>query len=203
MSFSKLIDDLKESLKKKSSDIASVDMNNHAKAFSEAVDGYVKKLQDPAKRPPMVTMPMIMIPLITPISASPGTGTASVDAMKSATSYASAVSAYAAAIVIDSSPVMMMLGGIITPPGNVIVAKLIDMGIMSSIQNDFKEIFSEDSKGDQEIIMSQKALKMANAIKKAFTTKTNIIISGIDSTLPPPAGIGPQSFSITGPLKEN
>jgi hypothetical protein len=52
----------------------------------------------------------------------------------------------------------------------------------------------------EEILMAKKAMLMATAIKKAFTTKTNIIISGLDSTLPPPAGIGPQSFSITGPL---
>ena len=203
MSFSKLIDDLKGSLKKKSTKVAITDMTNHARAFSEAVDNYVKKLQDPAKRPPMTTMPMLMIPLIIPVSSAPGTKSVSADALKSATSYASAVSAYAAAIIINPSPVMLLLGGIITPPGNVINAKLIDLGIMTSIQNDFKEIFSADAEGEEEIIMTQKAVKMANAIKKAFTQKTNVIISGIDSSLPPPAGIGPQSFSITGPLKEN
>lgn len=200
--FGKLIDDLKEALKKKTTQVAITDMTNHARAFSEAVDDYVKNLQDPAKRLPMTTIASLMVPLIIPVSATPGTSVASADAMKSATSYASAISAYAAAIVISPEPVMMMLGGILLPPGNVITAKLIDLGIFTSIQNDFKSIFMDGAQGEEEIIMTIKATKMANAIKKAFTTKTNVIISGLDSTLPPPAGIGPQSFTITGPLKE-
>jgi hypothetical protein len=200
--FGKLISDLKDALKKKSSKVAIVDMTNHARAFSEAVDNYVKKLQDPAKRPPLTTIATIMVPLIIPISSAPGAPPASVNALKAATAYASAISAYTAAIVISPQPVMLMLGGILLPPGNVTTAKLIDLGIMSSIQNDFKSIFMENTQGEEEIIMTIKATKMANAIKKAFTTKTNVIITGIDSTLPPPAGIGPQSFSITGPLKE-
>jgi hypothetical protein len=200
--FAKLIDELKGALKKKSTQVAITDMTNHARAFSQAVDNYVKKLQDPAKRPPMTTIATIMIPLIIPVSATPGGSVDAVNAQKSAVSYASAISAYAAAIVISPQPVMLMLGGILLPPGIVTTAKLVDLGIMTSIQNDFKAIFMEKAEGEEEIIMTIKATKMANAIKKAFTTKTNVIISGIDSTLPPPAGIGPQSFSITGPLQE-
>jgi hypothetical protein len=193
-----LISDLKEAMNLKSTNIAPTDTLKHAQKFSKAVDDYVKKLKDPAKRPPMVTVSALMIPLIIPVTLSPGTGVTGVDALKAATQYAIAISTYAAAIVISPSPVMLPLGGIVVPPGKVMVSKLIDLGIMLSIQNDFKSIFEESIEGPEEVVLLVKASKMADAIKKAFTTKTNIIISGLDSMGPPP--IPPIPFSITGPF---
>jgi hypothetical protein len=199
--FSKLIVDLEKLFKGKSTNVAITDMTKHAADFSKAVDSYVKSLMDPAKRPLLTTISPLIIPPILSLSSVPGTATSSIDALKAATQYATGISLYTAALVVNPAPVMLPLGGIVLPPGNTIVAKLIDMGVLLSIQNDFKLIFLEDPAGvPQEILMAKKAMLMANAIKKAFTTKTNVIISGLDSTLPPPAGIGPQSFSITGPL---
>ena len=196
-----MISDFETLFKGKSTKIAITDMTKHATDFSKAVDGYVKTLKDPAKRPLMVTIPPLMTPPILGLASAPGSPSPDADAMKAATQYATGISLYTAALVVDPSPVMLMLGGILLPPGNVIVAKLIDTGILPSIQSDFKQIFTMDSgQMPEEILIKQKAIMMANAVKKAFTTKTNIIISGMDSTLPPPAGIGPQSFTITGPL---
>ena len=198
--FSKLISDLEKLFKGKSSNVAVTDMTKHATDFSKAVDNYVKSLKDPAKRPLLTTISSLIMPPILSLSSSPGTAT-SADALKAATQYATGISLYTAAIIVDPAPVMLPLGGIILPPGNTTTAKLIDTGVMLSIQNDFKAIFMEESDDmPEKILMAKKANKMADAIKKAFTTKTNIIISGVDSTLPPPAGIGPQPFSITGPL---
>ncbi len=199
--FSKLISDLEKLFKGKTTNVAMTDMVKHATDFSQAIDSYVKSLMDPAKRPLLTTISPLIIPPILSLSSIPGTPTSSADALKAATQYATGVSLYTAALVVNPAPVMLPLGGIILPPGNTIVAKLIDMGVLLSIQNDFKTIFMEPPSGmPEKILMTKKATMMATAIKKAFTTKTNIIISGLDSTLPPPAGIGPQSFSITGPL---
>jgi len=199
--FSKLIVDLEKLFKGKSTNVAITDMTKHAADFSQAVDSYVKSLKDPAKRPLLTTISPLIIPPILTLSSAPGTATSSTDALKAATQYATGISLYTAALVVNPAPVMLPLGGIKLPPGNTMVAKLIDTGVLLSIQNDFKAIFMEPSGGmPKEILMAKKAMLMATAIKKAFTTKTNIIISGLDSTLPPPAGIGPQPFSITGPL---
>ena len=196
-----MVSDFDSLFRKKSTNVAITDMTSHATDFSEAVDNYVNSLIDPAKRPLLTTISSLIIPPLLNLPNAPGSPVKEVDALKAATQYATGVSLYAAAIIVDPSPVMLPLGGIITPPGNTVSAKLIDMGILSSIQNDFKLIFLEDPAGiPEEILIAKKATLMANAIKKAFTVKTNIIISGMDSTPPPPAGIGPQSFSITGPL---
>ena len=199
--FSKMVIDFELLFKSKSSQVAITDMTKHATDVSKAVDNYVKSLNDPAERPLMTTISALIIPPILTLASTPGTPVSSADALKAATQYATGISLYTAALVVNSTPVMLMLGGILLPPGNVIVAKLIDTGVLPSIQNDFKKIFTMDpGKMPEELLIKQKAIMMANAIKKAFTTKTNVIISGMDSTLPPPAGIGPQSFSITGPL---
>jgi hypothetical protein len=205
MSFSKMVSDFVDLLKKEGSGVATVDMQNHANSFATAIDNYVKELYDPGKRKVKSTTKLLMIPPILAIASSPGTGTASVDAQKSALQYATAIQLYALAIVIDSGPVTLPLGGILTPPGNPIIATLTAPTILTSIQNDFKNIFTEDTPEgvSLDVLVLLKAQKFSNAIKKAFTTTTVVTISGQDSTLPPPAGIGPQSFSITGPLSEN
>lgn len=205
MSFSKMILDFYDTLSKEGSGTATVDMQNHANGFASAVDDYVKELYDPGKRKVKSTTKALMIPPILAIAAAPGTGTVSIDATKSALQYATAVQLYTLAIVIDKSGVQLPLGGILTPPGNPTVAQIAAPTILLTLQNDFKSIFIEDTPTDISIglITLMKAIKFANAIKKAFTTTTVVTISGTDSTLPPPAGIGPQSFSIVGPLSEN
>lgn len=204
MSFSALVSDFESLLKKEGSGEANTDMQNHAKSFADAVDNYVKKLQDPAKRPVKSTTKTLMISPIVSLANSAGTGTASIDAQKAALQYATAIQSYTLAIIIDPSPVQLPLGGIKIPPGNVIVATIAAPTILTSIQNDFKDIFTEDTPEgvDSDSLIKQKAQKFANAIKTAFTTKTTVTISGIDSTPPPPAGLGPQPFTITGPLSE-
>jgi len=205
MSFSKMVSDFVDLLKKEGSGVATVDMQNHANSFATAIDNYVKELYDPGKRKVKSTTKLLMIPPILAIASAPGTGTASIDAQKSALQYATAIQLYALAIVIDSGPVTLPLGGILTPPGNPTVATLTAPTILTSIQNDFKNIFTEDTPEgiSLDALVLLKAQKFSNAIKKAFTTTTVVTISGQDSTLPPPAGIGPQSFSITGPLSED
>jgi hypothetical protein len=197
-----LISNLQQSLSLPSTTISITDTTNHAQLFSNSVDIYVKMLKDPALRPPLVTVAPLMIPLILPISLAPGTGISAVDAMKSAMQYALAITAYTAAIVISPAPVMLPLGGILTPPGIVTTAKLIDLGIMTTILTDFQGIFMEPPPPGvpDEIVTMIKATRMAVSISTAYSTMTNVIISGIDSTPPPPLGIGPIPFTITGPL---
>ena len=200
--FSNMINAFKMLFKEKASGTSAViDMTQHATKFSQAVDDYVKSLMDPAKRPLLTTSAPLIIPPIVTLASTPAGKNKTVNALKSATQYATGISLYTAALVVDPSPVFLMKGGILTPPGKVTVAKLTDLGVLASIKDDFKEIFLQETAGlEEEIVVLLKATNMANAIKKAFTTKTSITISGLDSTLPPPAGIGPQPFSIIGPL---
>ena len=205
MSYSKMILDFKDLLEKKGSGSAITDMQNHANGFADAIDNYVKELEDPGKRKVKSTTKALMIPTIVALASAPGTGVVAVDAQKAALQYATAVQLYTLAIIIDPGPVQQLLGGIITPPGNTIVATIAAPTILLTLQSEFYSIFSEDTpKGISiSLLILQKAQKFADAIKKAFTTTTVVTISGLDSTLPPPAGIGPQSFSIVGPLSES
>lgn len=197
MSLNLLISNLKTALSLPSTTVAPIDSANHAQMFALAVDTYVKTMLDPAFRPPLVTVSTLMVPIIVPVGAAPGVGVAAVDAMKTATMYASAISAYAAAIVISPMPIMMPgLGGIVLPPGKVTTAKLTDLGIMTSIQNSFKGIFMMPSLGVEQLDIQMKATMMASAIKTAFSTMTLVTISGIDSLVPVPV-----PFMISGPLK--
>jgi hypothetical protein len=204
MSFSKMVSDFTSLLKQEGTGSATVDMQNHANGFASAVDNYVKELYDPGKRKVKSTTKILMVPPIVAVASAPGTGTVSIDAQKSALQYATAVQLYTLAIVIDPGSVMLPLGGILTPPGNPIVAQILAPTILLTLQSDFADIFSEDTPDGipLDALTLMKAQKFANAIKKAFTTTTVVTISGMDSTLPPPAGIGPQSFSIVGPLSE-
>lgn len=204
MSFSKMVSDFTSLLKQEGTGSATVDMQNHADGFASAVDNYVKELYDPGKRKVKSTTKILMVPPIVAVASAPGTGTVSIDAQKSALQYATAVQLYTLAIVIDPGSVMLPLGGILTPPGNPIVAQILAPTILLTLQSDFADIFSEDTPDGipLDALTLMKAQKFANAIKKAFTTTTVVTISGMDSTLPPPAGIGPQSFSIVGPLSE-
>lgn len=206
MSYLKLVSDFTDLLKKEASGSSPVsDMTNHANGFADAVDNYVKELQDPAQRKVSSTIKALMIPPIVAVGSLPGTGIVSVDAQKTALQYATAVQLYTLAIIIDPGPVSLSLGGIITPPGNTIVASIAAPTILLTLQSDFSSIFSEDTPEGipLEVLILQKATKFADAIKKAFTTTTIVTISGLDSTPPPPINIGPQSFSIVGPLKES
>lgn len=197
MSLNLLISNLKTALSLPSTTIAPTDSINHAQMFASAVDGYVKTMQDPAFRPPLATVSSIMVPIIVPVGAAPGAGVAAADALKTATMYASAISAYAAAIVISPMPIMIPgLGGIVLPPGKVTTAKLTDLGIFTSIQNSFKSIFMAPSLGVTDLDIQMKATMMANAIKTAFSTMTLVTISGMDSFVPVPV-----PFMIVGPLK--
>lgn len=197
MSSTLLISNLKTALSLPSTTVAPTDSLNHAQMFATAVDTYVKTLLDPAFRPPLVTVSTIMVPIIVPVGAAPGVGVAAADAMKTATMYASAISAYAAAIVISPMPIMIPgLGGIILPPGKVISAKLIDLGIFTSIQNSFKSIFMMPSLGSEQLDIQAKATSMANAIVTAFTKTTLVTISGMDSLIPVPI-----PFFISGQLQ--
>ena len=199
--FFKLVADLQLSLKTPSTGNAITDITNHATLFSFAVDSYVKSLIDPATRPPLLTSAPLIIPPIVAIAAMPGSNIVMIDALKTATQYAIGVYIYTAAIVINPSPIYLQLGGIRIPPGIPTMAKLIDLGVLSSIQEDFFKIFSTDlGPLEKELLTLIKAFMMASAIQKAFTTKTNVIISGMDSTPPPPANIGPQPFYLSGPL---
>jgi hypothetical protein len=204
MSFPGLILDFVDALKVEGSGSAIADMQDHANSFAKAVDNYVKELYDPAKRKVKSTTKLLMIPPILAIASAPGTGIASVDAQKSALQYATAIQLYTLAVIIDPGSVTLPLGGIVTPPGTPIVAQIAAPTLLLSLQSDFADIFLEDSPEGLSLglLILLKATKFANAIKKAFTTGTLVTISGIDSTLPPPAGIGPQSFSIIGPLSE-
>ena len=204
MSYSKMILDFKNLLEKKGSGSATIDMQNHADGFADAVDNYVKELYDPGKRKVKSTIKSLMIPTIIALSSAPGTGVASVDAQKAALQYATAVQLYTLAIIIDPGPVQQPLGGIITPPGNTIVATITAPTILLTLQNEFYSIFSEDTPQGIliDVLILQKAKKFADAIQKAFTTTTIVTISGVDSTPPPPINIGPQPFSIVGPLSE-
>jgi hypothetical protein len=204
MSFPGLILDFVDALKKEGSGSAIADMQDHADSFATAVDNYVKELYDPAERKVKSTVKALMIPLIVAVASIPGTGTASIDAQKSALQYATAVQLYTLAIIIDPGSVTLPLGGIMTPPGTPTVAQIAAPTLLLSLQSDFADIFSEDSPEGLPLglLILLKATKFANAIKKAFTTGTLVTISGVDSTPPPPAGIGPQSFTITGPLSE-
>lgn len=204
MSYSKMILDFKDLLEKEGSGSAITDMQNHADGFADAIDNYVKELEDPGKRKVKSTIKALMIPPIIGLASAPGTGVAAVDAQKAALQYATAVQLYTLGIIIDPGPVQQPLGGIITPPGNTIVATIAAPTILLTLQSDFYSIFSEDTPQGIPIsvLILQKAQKFADAIQKAFTTTTIVTISGLDSTLPPPAGIGPQSFTIVGPLSE-
>lgn len=204
MSFPKMILDFYDVLSKEGMGEAISDMTIHANGFASAVDDYVKELYDPGKRKVKSTTKELMIPPIVAIGSAPGTGVVSVDALKSATQYATAVQLYTLAIIIDPGSVLLNLGGIITPPGNPTVAQITAPTILLTLQNDFVDIFSEEAPSGISIGMLtlMKAIKFANAIQKAFTTTTIVTISGLDSTAPPPANIGPQSFSIIGSLSE-
>jgi len=206
MSFAGLILDFVDVLSAEGgSGSAVIDMQNHANSFATAVDNYVKELYDPGKRKVKSTNKILMVAPIVAVASIPGTGTASIDAQKSALQYATAVQLYTLAIVIDPGSVMLPLGGILTPPGTPAVAQITAPTLLTLLQSDFTSIFLDETPSDLSLglLILLKANKFANAIKKAFTTGTFVTISGTDSTLPPPAGIGPQSFSITGPLSEN
>ena len=206
MSYLKLVSDFYDVLSKEASGAsAQLDMTDHANGFADAVDNYVKELFDPGKRKVNSTIKALMIPPIVAVGSSPGTGNASIDAQKTALQYATAIQLYTLAIIIDPGPVQLPLGGIITPPGNTIVATIAAPTISITLQNDFVSIFSEDTPQGVSIdaLILQKATKFANAIQKVFTTTTIVTISGLDSTPPPPINIGPQPFSIIGPLGES
>ena len=204
MSFSKMVSDFVDLLKQEGTGSATIDMQNHADGFASAVDNYVKELYDPGKRKIKSTTKILMVPPIVAVASVPGTGTVSIDAQKSALQYATAVQLYTLAIMIDPGSVMLPLGGILTPPGNPIIAQILAPTILLTLQSDFADIFSENTPDNISLnaLILMKAQKFANAIKKAFTTTTVVTISGMDSTPPPPVGIGPQSFSIVGPLSE-
>ena len=177
--------------------VVITDLTSHATLFSNAVDDYVKSLMDPAQRPVFQSVKTVMQALILALPTAPVP--ASVAAGIAATQYQLAFTSYTATIIIDPSSILLPLGGIVVPPGNVISAKLIDTGIGLSIYADFYEIFLEETpKILEEILALQKAIKFANAVKKAYTTKTNVLITGIDSTPLPPI-----PFSISGPLTES
>lgn len=199
MSYTKLVADFQSAFLTEGSGVASVDSTTHANKFSNAVHSYVMTLLDPAKRPPISGVSSVMVPLIVAVGAVPGTGVASVDAAKSALSYASAVLAYVPTVVPSSSPISLPLGGIVVPPGNVLVANTVPTSLFASLQSDFTSIFSEETQTGLPIqaVALQKATKFGNAIKKAFTTGTLVTLSGLDSTVPVPI-----PFLITGPLSE-
>ena len=206
MSYLKLVSDFTNLLKKEASGSSPIlDMTDHANGFADAVDNYVKELYDPGQRKVKSTTKILMVPPIVAVGSLPGTGVVSVDAQKTALQYATAVQLYILAIVIDPGPVLLPLGGIITPPGNTIVATIVAPTILLTLQNDFSNIFSEDTPEgiSLDTLILMKATKFADAIKKAFTTTIIVTISGLDSTPPPPINIGPQSFLIVGPLKES
>lgn len=205
MSYAKLVLDFYDVLSAESSGDGTVDMQNHANGFADAVDSYVKELKDPGDRKLKSTTKSLMVPPIVAVAAAPGTGNADADATKSALQYATAVQLYTLAAVVDNSGVNLNLGGILTPPGNPTVATIATTSLLPNLQSDLKSIFTEETPEGVPlaVLTLQKATKFADAIKSAFTTGTSVTISGTDSSLPPPAGPGPQPFSIVGPLKES
>jgi hypothetical protein len=197
MSYSKLILDMKKAITTPPTGVVITDLTTHATLFSNAVDDYVKSLMDPAQRKVFQSVKLAMQALLLALPTAPAPS--SLAAVLAATQYQLAFTSYTATIIIDPSPISLPLGGIVVPPGNVISAKLIDTGLGLSIYSDFYEIFTEETpKIPEELLALQKATKFANAVKKAYTTKTNVLISGIDSTPLPPI-----PFSISGPLTES
>ena len=202
MSYSKMILDFYDALSKEPTGEATTDMTTHANGFATAVDNYVKELEDPGKRKPKATTKALMVPLLIIVASVPGTGNATVDATKAALLYATAVQLYTLTITIDTSEAIQNISGV--PPSSVISSGIVTAPTMLiSLQNDFKTIFSEDTPEGVSIeaLTLMKAKKFADAIKDAFSA-TVVTISGQDSSPPPPAGPGPQPFTLVGPLKE-
>lgn len=204
MSYTKMVSDFVNLLKKEPTGNASNDMQNHADDFATAVDNYVSKLKDPGERVPKSTNKDLISLSITPLASAPGSGNVSIDAKKAAVAYATGVQTYTLAIVIDIETTILDLplpyistsssitSGVITAPT-----------MLTSLEGDFYDIFTEETPSNIviETLISNKATKFADAIKNAFAD-TVVTISGQDSTPPPPAGVGPLTFSVVGPLSE-
>ena len=196
MSYNSLVSDIKSSLDYPVSKLAPENLKTHAEKFASAIDNYTLSLVDPAKRPPITTGPTILSSLLIASILLPNpSGDAEIPSMV----YATAISTYVAAIQISKSPIFLMIGGIVVPPGTPSSTKLNDLGVFTSIKSDFKDIFSDKSPEGlpQEAILLLKSKKMADAIKKGIIDKTSVSISGNDSTIPTPI-----PFSISGPLEE-
>jgi hypothetical protein len=208
MSKSSLKSDLEKLFKKEySGNIFLANIAEHAEDFADAVDSYVKDLKDPADRKLQSTTKSILKSSIASgfsDTVAPNSDTA---ATLAATAYGTAFAAYVGVMVVDQTPLQQTTSGDITfqtPLGNISMAKVTDKGIMSYIKGEFESIFKKDNgDADADKIAEDIASSMADAIESAMKDKVQIMISGVDSTPPPPAGNGPVTFSASGGLKEN
>lgn len=202
MSYAKMVNDFYSALSKEPSGEATTDMTTHANDFASAVDNYVKELQDPGKRKLKSTTKALMVPILLLVTATPATGNASTDATLAALQYATAVQVYTLALVVDTSTAIQNISGV--PPSSTIISGVVTApSMLTSLQSDFKSIFTEEVPEGVTlpVLTLQKATKFADAIKSAFSS-TVVTISGLDSSPPPPAGPGPQPFTLVGPLEE-
>lgn len=201
---STLVSDLKKIFKKEYPSGGSFQSNiqAHAGDFADAIDDYVKALKDPADRKPQsTTKSIIKSSVVSGFSPNPAPDSDTA-AELAAVAYGTAISSYISTIQLDKSPISASTQKIVlvTPSGNVTVATVSDKGSMNSIKTDFKKVFTkEHPKGTSaDSIADSAAEDIADAIAKVFKDKVSISISGMDSSLPPPAGPGPQSFSSIG-----
>jgi hypothetical protein len=202
MSFTKLNSDLIRALSNDPSGLgASTDIQKHANDFSDAVDNYVKTLNDPGLRKVLSTTKTLIYSQIISLLTLTDLGSSSLNASQSALKYATGLNSYISAIQISKVNVTNLIAPAYINPGIVSTATLTNNNIISDLQNSFKNIFdaTSDPNSTISIIISSKASQIANIVKDAVIQKTLITISGNDST---PTPLGPKPFTLSGKFVE-
>ena len=202
MSFTKLNSDLVRALSNDPSGLgASTDIQKHANDFSDAVDNYVKTLNDPGLRKVLSTTKTLIYSQIISLLTLTDLGSSSLNASQSALKYATGLNSYISAIQISKVNVNNLVPPAYINPGIVSTATLTNNNIITDLQDSFKNIFNATSNPNSTIsnIISSKASQIANIVKDAVIQKTLITISGNDST---PTPSGPKAFSLSGKFVE-
>ena len=202
MSFTKLKSDLVTALSSNPSGSgASVDMQKHANDFSDAVDNYVKTLNDPGLRKVLSTTKVLIYSQIISLLTLTDLGSSSLNSSQSALKYATGLNSYISAIQISKANVNNLVSPAYINPGIVSTATLTNNNIIIDLQDSFKNIFNAttDSNSIVSIIITNKASQIADIVKDAVIQKTLITISGNDST---PTPLGPKPFTLSGKFVE-